>query len=433
MNETIKEGYQAWHAGDTTRADELFQKAMNDANRDGDAKTAWWALHWQLTMYISRGWIARCEPLIDEVWESAQRLGDPSIEASACNLLGQYHSMQGHDRKAQEWLERGIAVPDVPPNVLSPLYGNLSGHLFQMLQPEKALTLYRRCVDIHDKTGAPDQHRGKSRIRLSYFQRELGQFNQSMATLDEAFDLLKDTQSRHDMQMVWDYRSQTFFHCGEFERAREALSRAIALEETVVAPRYRILQAGHRMLDPYFEDMEEDWEDLKDEVLDVAPVPQQNHLRRTYGEWLFKLGRFDDARTEWEIVHQAELEAGDLFATVQLRSFLADLELLVGNTQRAQELLEPALDLPDKFVDVRVFIRRSDVRVNHVLGDSDSAHAILADLQGWADKDAAQGDLLAHERLAALEQLLKSVEDERHNGFMLSELTPQQRQALGLE
>jgi class 3 adenylate cyclase/tetratricopeptide (TPR) repeat protein len=303
-------------APETERA---YRRALALFEEAGDDLGAGWAQSWLVLTLFQQGRddealasgqsaVARLEPL-----------GDTPELAEAFRLLGQFHWRRGHSEEADENLRRAIAVTD---RVDAPVV---------------------RAAAMQD---------------LGVLQSQTGHSVESLATLEEAFELAKTAVDRVNLMRIHNNFASTLLSAGsDYRRARE------------------IGLAGF-------------------ELAQKAGGGWAGWIQGTLGDISYALGDFDDAEARMRSSLEYALAGGDEPLQGQRIAALAQVELARGDLEAAAESMRRADDILEGMPEPQIDIYREEIRAGLALaaGRDDEALAHLRAGMTYATEYAVDGD-----------------------------------------
>jgi class 3 adenylate cyclase/tetratricopeptide (TPR) repeat protein len=299
--------------------EQAYRRALALFDEAGDDLGAGWAESWLvLTLFqqgrddealaSGRSAVARLEPL-----------GDTPELADAFRLLGQFHWRRGHSEEADQNLRRAIAVTD---RVDAPVV---------------------RAAAMQD---------------LGIVQSQTGHSAESLATLEEAFELAKVAVDRVNLMRIHNNFASTLVSSGsDYRRARE------------------IGLAGF-------------------ELAQKAGGGWAGWIQGTLGDISFALGEFDDADARLRSSLEYAVAGGDVPLQGQRIAALAQLELARGDVEAAEASMRRADEILEGMPEPQIDIYREEIRAGLALaaGRDDEGLKYLRAGVRYAEDYTVDGD-----------------------------------------
>jgi class 3 adenylate cyclase/tetratricopeptide (TPR) repeat protein len=299
--------------------EQAYRRALALFEEAGDDLGAGWAESWLVLPLFQQGRDDEALASGRRAVERLEPLGDTPELADAYRLLGQFHWRRGHSEDADENLRRAIAVTD---RVDAPAV---------------------RAAAVQD---------------LGILQSQTGHSAESLATLEEAFELAKVAVDRVNLMRIHNNFASTLVSSGsDYRRARE-----IGLSGLELAQKAGGGWAG--------------W------------------IQGTLGDISFALGDFDDAEARIRSALGYAVAGGDEPLQGQRIAALAQLELTRGDVEAAEASMRQADEILEGMPEPQVDIYREEVRAVLALnaGRDDDALVHLRAGVRYAEDYSVDGD-----------------------------------------
>lgn len=238
--ETINNsGTIALRVGNTKRAGELFNQAIELAQKHGNQKLEGNALTNLGILYRHKGMINEAEEALNSALEIHQENGNRISEANTLGALAMLQMSTARMNEAETNFERSSDIYNEfdNPRLLATALGNLAGILQLKSKLTEAYEMYSRALNIHIETGAND-YVGVILGNMATIKHLQGNVAEADAMFEEAIDLHRKTGRREHLSTTLSNMGTLAMAADppDYEKAERYLNEAVKLGK----------ESGHR-------------------------------------------------------------------------------------------------------------------------------------------------------------------------------------------
>ncbi|HKX32796.1 MAG TPA: tetratricopeptide repeat protein [Blastocatellia bacterium] len=228
----------AYHAlGETRRAIEFSQQALEITRRTGDRKGELRALSTLSIAYITLGEASLAIEFSQQQVASAREIGDRRSEGWALGNLGEAYSVQGDKKRAIEFQKQWLMIARETGDRRNEGWalGRLAGAYADLGEARRAVGFYDQWLMIAREIG-DRRGEGTSLRNLGHLYATLGKNSRTIELYEQALMIARETEDRrNEGELLWNM-AMVLDRLGERARAVHCAEAALMICERIESP-----------------------------------------------------------------------------------------------------------------------------------------------------------------------------------------------------